>query len=61
MIKKFKIFNFKNFKNNTSKRNTNSQIQFHLSQTWKKFLPAAFGGGILQAVRGVVAPPLGGQ
>ena len=48
MIKKFKIFNFKNFKKNTSKRNINSQIQFHLSQTWKKFLPAAFGGGILQ-------------
>ncbi len=48
MIKKFKIFNFKKFEKNKSERNINSQIQFHLSQTWKKFLPAAFGGGILQ-------------
>ena len=48
MIKKFKIFNLKNFKNNNSDRNLKSQIQFQLSQTWKKFLPAAFGGGILQ-------------
>ena len=48
MIKKFKIFNFKNLEKNISDRNINKQIQFQLSQTWKKFLPAAFGGGILQ-------------
>ncbi len=48
MIIKFKIFNFKNFSKNSNKRNTDNQIQFHMNQTWKKFLPAAFGGGILQ-------------
>ena len=48
MIKKFKIFNFKNLEKNRSDRNIDRQIQFQLSQTWKKFLPAAFGGGILQ-------------
>ena len=25
-----------------------TQIKLYLKQTWKKFLPAAFGGGILQ-------------
>ena len=24
------------------------KVQFQLKKTWKKFLPAAFGGGILQ-------------
>ena len=48
MIKKFKIFDFKNLEKNNSSRKFNDQIQFQLSQTWKKFLPAAFGGGILQ-------------
>ncbi len=45
MIKKFKIFDFKNLSKNIK---YNSQVQFQLKQTWKKFLPAAFGGGILQ-------------
>ena len=48
MIKKFNIFDFKNLKKNSSSRKFNNQIQFQLSQTWKKFLPAALGGGILQ-------------
>ena len=48
MIKKFKIFNFKNLEKNSNARDINSQVQFQLNQTWKKFLPAAFGGGILQ-------------
>ena len=26
----------------------NKKIKFHMIKTWKKFLPAAFGGGILQ-------------
>ena len=48
MIKRFKIlqitklnFNRKNFKEYT-------QIKLYLKKTWEKFLPAAFGGGILQ-------------
>ncbi len=48
MIIKFKIFDFKHLEKNSSSRKFNDQIQFQLSQTWKKFLPAAFGGGILQ-------------
>ena len=48
MIQKFKIFDFTNSEKNSSSRKFNDQIQFQLSQTWKKFLPAAFGGGILQ-------------
>ena len=48
MIKKFKIFNSKNLNKNRNNRISNSKVQFQLNQTWKKFLPAAFGGGILQ-------------
>ena len=48
MIKKLKIFNFNNIEQKTAISNTNNQIQSQLSQTWKNFLPAAFGGGILQ-------------
>ena len=48
MIKKYEIFDFKNLEENKSDRSFNDQIQFQLSQTWKNFLPAAFGGGILQ-------------
>ena len=48
MIKKLKIFDVKNIEKFFRRCDKNSQIQFQLSQTWKKFLPAAFGGGILQ-------------
>ena len=48
MIKKFKIFKSKNLERNSNNTNINSKVQFSLVQTWKKFLPAAFGGGILQ-------------
>ena len=48
MIKKFKIFKAQNLNKNINNRNTNSKVQIQLNQTWKKFLPAAFGGGILQ-------------
>ena len=48
IIKKFKIFDFKNLKKDSINRNINDRIQLQLSHTWKKFLPAAFGGGILQ-------------
>ena len=48
MIKKFQILQFTklNFKSKNIKEYT--QIKLYLIQTWKKFLPAAFGGGILQ-------------
>ena len=40
---------FKNFEKDIfSRKKFNDQIQCQLSQTWKKFLPAAFGGGVLQ-------------
>ncbi len=48
MIKKFKIFKSKNINKNSNNGNSNNKVQFQLNQTWKKFLPAAFGGGILQ-------------
>ena len=48
MIKKFKIFKSKNLSKNSNNGNTNNKVQFQLKHTWKKFLPAAFGGGILQ-------------
>ncbi len=48
MIKKFNILNLKTLKRNNNSRNANNQVKFQLNQTLKKFLPAAFGGGILQ-------------
>ena len=45
MIKKFGILKL-SFKSKTIKEY--NQIKLYLKQTWKKFLPAAFGGGILQ-------------
>ena len=48
MIKKFKIFKSKNLNKDSDNENTNCKVQFQLNQTWTKFLPAAFGGGILQ-------------
>ncbi len=48
MIKKLKIFDFKNLEKKSNSKKFNDQIKFQLSKTWKKFLPAAFGGGILQ-------------
>ena len=48
MIKKYEIFDFKNLEENRNDGSFNDKIQFQLSQTWKNFLPAAFGGGILQ-------------
>ena len=45
MIKKFGILKL-SFKSKNIKEY--SQIKLYLKRTWKKFLPAAFGGGILQ-------------
>ena len=48
MIKKFKIFNYKNLKKQNEYKKENKKIKFQIIQTWKKFLPAAVGSGILQ-------------
>ena len=48
MIKKYKIFNSKNLEKQLDTKNNESVINSHIKQTWRRFLPAAFGGGILQ-------------
>ena len=48
IIKKFKIFNYKNLEKQSEYKKENKKIKFQIIQTWKKFLPAAIGGGILQ-------------
>ena len=48
MIKKFGVLQFKklNIKSDTIKER--DEIQKYFKKTWEKFIPAAFGGGILQ-------------
>ena len=48
MIKKLKIFKFNFLDNNAHYKKDKNQIKFQINRTWQKFLPAAFGGGILQ-------------
>ena len=48
MIKKYKIFNSKNLEKQLNTKNNESVINSHIKKTWRRFLPAAFGGGILQ-------------
>ena len=48
MIKNYKILNFKKIKKQVGTKNDKSVINFHIKQTWQRFFPAAFGGGILQ-------------
>ena len=48
MIKKYKILNFKKTKKQVGTKNDESVINFHIKLTWRRFFPAAFGGGILQ-------------
>ena len=48
MIKKYEILNFKKLNKQLSSKNNESVINSHIKQTWRRFLPAAFGGGILQ-------------
>ena len=48
MIKNYKILNFKKIKKQVVTKNDKSVINFHIKQTWRRFFPAAFGGGILQ-------------
>ena len=48
MIKKYKIFNSKKLEKQIDTKNNESVINSHIKQTWRRFLPAAFGGGISQ-------------
>ena len=48
MIKRYKILNSKKTKKQVGTKNDESVIYFHIKQTWRKFFPAALGGGILQ-------------
>ena len=48
MIIKYKILNLKNYNKKTISKNDVGIINFHIKQTWRRFLPAALGGGILQ-------------
>ena len=48
MIKKYKIFNSKKLEKQVHTKKNESVINSHIKQTWRRFLPAAFGGGILQ-------------
>ncbi len=46
-IIKLKIFKFNNSNRNRHHK-VNNQMKLNIKATWKKFIPAAFGGGILQ-------------
>ena len=48
MIKRYKILNSKKTKKQVGTKNDESVINFHIKLTWRRFFPAAFGGGILQ-------------
>ena len=48
MIKKYKILIPKKIKERVVSKDNKSVINSSIKQTWRRFLPAAFGGGILQ-------------
>ncbi len=48
MIMRFKIFNLYDLNKKYDFKNNNNQMKHKINETWKKFIPAAFGGGILQ-------------
>ncbi len=48
MIFKYDIFKYQGFKNNSLQKKNDYYIKIKIIETWKKFIPAAFGGGILQ-------------
>ena len=48
IIKKFNIMKIKKTKGNEDDFGNQNKIKFYLKKTWVKFLPAAFGAGILQ-------------
>ena len=48
MMIKFKIFNYRDLNKNNDQKKDNNYIKVKINETWRKFIPAAFGGGILQ-------------
>ena len=48
IIRKFNIMKIKKTKGNEDDFGNKNKIKFYLKKTWVKFLPAAFGAGILQ-------------
>ncbi len=48
MIKKLGVLQFKKLNNKRKNIKEHSEIQLYFKKTWEKFIPAAFGGGILQ-------------
>ena len=48
MIFKYDIFKYQDFNNSAHQKKNNNYINVKIIETWRKFIPAAFGGGILQ-------------
>ena len=48
MTIKLNIFNFHGFNKIADQKKNNNYIKDKIKETWRKFIPAAFGGGILQ-------------
>ncbi|MDC1067424.1 murein biosynthesis integral membrane protein MurJ, partial [Alphaproteobacteria bacterium] len=48
IIKNFNVMEVEKINNKKDILNDQNEIKFYLKKTWNKFLPAAFGGGILQ-------------
>ena len=48
MIIKLKILKYQDLNKNYDKNKNDNYIKEKINETWKKFIPAAFGGGILQ-------------
>ncbi len=48
MIIKYDIFKYQDFFKNAHQKKNNNYIKVKIIETWRKFIPAAFGGGILQ-------------
>ena len=48
IIQKFKVMDLQYIKNKIDITKDKNEIKIYLKQTWNKFLPAAFGGGVIQ-------------
>ena len=48
MTIKLKIIKFHDFNKDVDQKKNNNYIKDKINETWRKFIPAAFGGGILQ-------------
>lgn len=48
IIQKFKVMDLHSINNKIDITKDKNEIKIYLKQTWNKFLPAAFGGGVIQ-------------